>query len=265
MKGPRSDDELAVLNAQHQQAKNRALAHIDGDAGIPEAVKATVKEAITDLVDVAFETLKSDTFDGGMAIFADQKSTMIMGGYVADGAKVEAGIKKLADIVKEEENLPQINWDAENHSGYRIHTTSIPTPDPQAAQFFGNEIQIAMAVSTNSCYLAAGGDAIAKVKSTIDASAAAAAQPVDPFKAVVRLAPIAIMAAPMDPTGMAQQLAQQLQQNGDIVVTASGIPNGVQGRLEIEPNVIKAVGQMATMFMMQGGGAKQPAPQPAPF
>lgn len=259
-KGPRPAGDIAILDAQHKQARARALDHIQGDAGIPETAKAPLSKAVGQVIDIAFETLKSDTFDMGLAIFADQKSTLVAGSHVKDGVGFEQAIKDIVKVVQDQgEDLPPIKWDAETHQGYKLHTVEMTVPDPQAAQFVGDTIQGVLATSADSILLAAGGDGINRIKQVIDASAAGKANPAKLMEMKIALGPIAKMAGPMDPTGMAKLMAAQLQDGGNIGLTGNMIPNGMSIRLEVEESILKTIGTAAQMF---GGGGGPPGGLP---
>jgi hypothetical protein len=261
--GERAEEDLELLDAQHRSARARAIGHIDGDAGVPDAIKDDVKEALGQLIDVGFNTMKSENFEAGMAAMANDKSTIVVGGSVSDGNALEAAIKKLVDIVGKEEDVPPIQWDAENHGFYRIHVMRMPVPDEDAKALMGDQLEVAMAVNANSCYLAIGGNSVAEVKTTIDAATAGKDKAIEPFQAAIKLGPLMTKFADQDPTGQAAQLAGMLKDGGEIQLNAVSIPNGFRGRLLLQKNVIKAIGSMG--MMMAGGLGGGAAGGPPPF
>ncbi len=251
---PKNDEDLAILDLQQQQAKTKALQNIDADPGIPGDVKAIVKDAVGTLIDVGFNTLKQNKFDAGLAVFVDDKSTMVAGGAVSDGAALETALKQIIDIGQKDGSIPPINLDALTHGGYNFHTMILPVPIPQAQGFIGPQLEVVLGTGADAIFIGVGGNAIAQLKSIIDASQAAKGQTVTPFQLNIALAPFAAAAAQLDESGAAAQAAQSLQQNGSIRITSLGIENGAVGRIEIEENVIKSIGMVVPMLMQAGAG-----------
>jgi hypothetical protein len=246
-----ADEDVALIELQKKNAITRATQAINNDAGIPAEAKASIIEALTTLIDAGFESLKG-TMDAGVVAWVDDKSTLVAGGRVADGAAVEGAVKTLAKMVEQELPVP-INWDAETYKGFNIHTAAIPIPEPEAHAFFGEEMEIALAFAADACYLSVGGDGIERVKYVIDASAEEKGKMVKPVQARLSLAPIAAAVANVAPP--AAEIAPMLQENGNITMSTSAISNGVLSRLEVQGNVFKAIGALVPMLMDSAGGA----------
>lgn len=238
-------EDAALIDLQKKNAVTRATQAVNNDAGIPAQAKGPIIAALTTLLNAGFDALKG-AMDAGAVAWVDNKSTLVAGGRVADGAAVEDAVKTLGKIVESELPAP-VNWDAETYKGFNIHTVAIPVPDPQAQAFFGSQVEVALAFSAEAAYLSAGGDGIAKLKMVIDASAAGQGTMVKPIQARLSLAPIVAAVANVAPP--AAEIAPLLQKNGDITMSTAAIPNGVLTKVEVQANVFKAIAALAPMMM----------------
>ncbi len=248
-------EDAALIDLQKKNAITRATQSINNDAGIPDQAKAAIIDALTTLIGAGFDSCFKGVIDAGIVAWVDNKSTLVAGGRVADGAAVEGAVKTLGKIVEGESPVP-INWDAETYNGFNIHTVAVPMPDPQAQAFFGAQIEVALAFAADACYLSVGGDGIAKLKAVIDASAADQGKMVKPAQMRLSLAPIAAAVASVAPP--AAQIAPMLKENGDITMSTSAIPNGIVSRLEVQGNVFKAIGAAVPMLMSFRGAGGPP-------
>jgi hypothetical protein len=233
----KTPEDAAAIDAQHQLVRARALSQLDADRGVPAAVKEAAKEAVGNLIDVAFGTFKAESVDAGVALFLDNKSTFVFGGYIADGDGFTSSLKQIAAIAQQD-GFPPVQWDAENHGGYALHSMQIPQiVDGDIKRMVGDNVTAVLATSANSVYLAIGGDSANRVKSIIDASAAAKATPQDSFQVNVAVKPFLEMNAPE----LLEGIGTLLDQKGSVHITAQGIKDGVRTRIEVEENVIKAI------------------------
>ena len=127
-----------------------------------------------DFLDALQTTLQAGMMDGGAVLnLAPNSVTFVAGGFIGEPAKVESGLKKLADAIKEEKDFPGVQWNAENHADVSFHTISLPIPEdkPEPRQMFGETIDLAVGIGKQSVYFAAGRDCLDAAKSVIDASA----------------------------------------------------------------------------------------------
>ena len=233
-KTPKTPEDVAAIDVQHQAVRSQALDQLDADVGVSAAVKEAAKQAVGKLIDVAYDTLKADSVDMGAALILGDKSTLVIGGDVADGDGLAASLKQVADIAQQDGLLPPIRWDDEKHKGYALHTAQIPDAESEGfKRLVGDNFSAVLATSADSVYLAVGGDAAGWVKKAIDASAAAKAAPQEPIQINVALEPIIGIAAP--------ELLEKLAKTGGIRMTVEGIENGVRTRIKIDEAALKAL------------------------
>ncbi|MFP6658323.1 MAG: hypothetical protein VB853_09065 [Pirellulales bacterium] len=232
---PKTPEDVAAIDVQHQARRSQALDQLDADAGVPAAVKEAAKQAVGKLIDVAYDTLKADSVDIAAALVLDDKSTLVIGGDVADGDGLAASLKQVADIAQQDGLLPPIRWDDEKHKGYALHAAQIPVDniDEDFERLVGDNFSAVLATSADSVYLAVGGDAVGRVKKVIDVSAAAEAPLQEPLRINVALEPIIGIAAP--------ELLEKLAKTGGIRLTVEGIENGVRTRIKIDEAALKAL------------------------
>ncbi|MFP6666319.1 MAG: hypothetical protein VB876_03345, partial [Pirellulales bacterium] len=232
---PKTPEDVAAIDVQHQAIRSQALDQLDADAGVPAAVKEAAKQAVGKLIDVAYDTLKADSVDVAAALVLDDTSTLVIGADVADGDGLAASLKQVADIAQQDGLLPPIRWDDEKHKGYALHAAQIPVDniDEDFERLVGDNFSAVLATSADSVFLAVGGDAADRVKKAIDASAAAKAAPQEPIQINVALEPIIAIAAP--------ELLEKLAKTGGIRMTAEGIENGVRWRIKIDEAALKAL------------------------
>jgi hypothetical protein len=104
----------------------------------------------------------------------------VAGGYVADGAAVEKVLKDLVDVAKDTPNFPQVEFNAGAHGDVKLHRLSMPVPDREAQNVFGETLDVVVGTGPQSMVVAAGKDAEATLKKVLDDSAAAGEKAVLP-------------------------------------------------------------------------------------
>ena len=251
-------EEIDQTVAMLQTVRANAIKEIENDDDLPnDEARATATELIGSLFDLITETLKSGKMDGGAAVLLAPKAPLFMaGGYVADGSQLETALKKVVELAKQEQEIPDVKFDADQHAGVRFHTMSMPLPEAgDVGDAFGENLDVAVGIGEKSAYFAVGQDGVARLKEVIDQSAAAAGNSVPPFQISLSLEPIMAFAQSIDDNPIVSTIADALKQaqgKDHILIHAKTIPNGVTYRLEVEEGVVKAVGQAIQLF---GGGA----------
>jgi hypothetical protein len=223
------------------------------------------KQVLADLAAVLTKTLESKKADLGLSLSLDPAAvTLVAGGMIADGDKLEKAIKALVtDMQKDEPALSaMLKLDADKHEGVRFHSFSMPTPDAKLAAMVGEQLDVIVGISNTGLYLAAGRDAAKALKEALDKSKKAGSTPVPPDKVSLAGAAIAKFAAAVA-EGPAQQTATIMagvlaQSSGKdhLTLVTKPIENGVLSRLEFEEGLLKLIGMGAQVGM---GGAP-PAP-----
>lgn len=251
--------EIEPQIPQLQAIRDQAIVEATKEAEDEEA-----KEAITTAIELAFDTLietaRTGRFDmGGHLDLADEKMTLLLGAFVADGNRVEDGFKKLAEIARENPDFPGVNWNAETHQGIRFHTMSIPTDkaDAKAKKVLGEKLDVVLGVSEQGAYLAIGDQASSKLKAAIDQSAASAGQPVNSSKIVFSVKTILQYIDFVDPQpALKSAIAALTPETDKISIVSEVIEKGARVRIQLQDDVIKAaaIGANAANNNRRGAG-----------
>ena len=210
---------------------------------------------------------------GVSVILKPDALTVVAGGTIAEGDKLEKILKQVAGLAAAEqpEFAKALKLDAETHAGARFHKLAIPAADleldAQAGKLFGDTLEVVVGLNDTRVYFALGRDAMATLKRAIDASASAAGKSIPPLRISVSATPIvkfiAEMAPDMETKMMAAMLGEVLKQaegKDRITITSKGIPNGSSTRVEIEGGLLKVIAVAAQMAQ----GATQGAPGGGP-
>ena len=251
--------DVAVLAEAIQTLRPRAMKEIETKADSAEQARVQ-KELVGDLLDVIQKTVASGRADSAMSlVLGPEAVTLVAGGYVADGPKVEKTLKRLAEIARAQQPdaVNQVlKLDAGKCKGVNLHTVSIPIPPgapdrDNAVKLIGQTLDIVIGVGKESVYVSAGRDAMKALRQAIERSADGA-QKVAPMKVSVAVGPIAkFIAAVGQPVEQRQKAAkvaaalEKMSGQDHVKLEASPIDRGVQLRLEIEPDVVKLIGVMS--------------------
>jgi hypothetical protein len=219
-----------------------------------EASKKLADEVVGEVFDVIKATFETGKIDAGATFQVTDKSmTLVVGAYAADSKKVTDALKKLEKLGEKDPNFPKISFDASEHAGVSFHTATIPVPaGSQLAQVVGDKLDVAVGVGADSVYLALGNDCVAKTKSLIDASKAAANKDVLPFQANVALAPVLKLASAFQPAaeGSAEDTLKPMLEDLAKVPGKDHVkleflpePNGAKLRLSAEEGVLMLLGR----------------------
>jgi hypothetical protein len=224
-----------------------------------------VKAAVGDFIEALRATLKAGAIDGGAVVNVSPEAlTVVAGGVVTDPAKVEDGLKKLAEIAKSEEvDMPEVKWDAETYQDVKFHTLSHAGPEGDEAfkALFGEKLEMAVGLGKDSVYFAAGKNWMDGVKKVIDASAANKGKSIKPMELTVTATPIVeTVAAHGDSDGKAlcEAMAGALSQSSGrdhARVLIEPIENGGRWRVEVEDGLLRAIGTAVMAKQAQAAGA----------
>jgi hypothetical protein len=243
--------------------------HIDKDSGLPtEEAKTIAKSAGNDIMDALLATIDAGKMDLGAVLnLTPEKFTLVAGGFIGDPAKLESGLKKLAEMHKENPEMPPVKWNAETHSGVTFHTVSVPTPanEKESLALFGETIDFALGVSKDSFYFAMGRDCLAAAKKVIDDSAASPGKEVAPVEMTVSVGQILTTVAAFEKEDQVLQsvveaLKTEAVGRDHVRIVAQAIENGLRTRFEIEEGVMRAIGVATMAQQMQAMGVQE---QPA--
>ena len=244
---------MAQVDQQLDAARKQAHRAVDDEEQIAsDESKQLMKDAIDDFLDAFAATLRGGTMDGGAVMMLEPDGlTFVAGGLMLDTAKVEEGLKKVAQVSDDEKlGMPPISWNAESYGDMSFHTLSHPTGDDEAAQqLFGDKVDIAIGIGDKSVMFAAGRNWLAAVKKVIEGSQAEPNKSVPLAEVTVSLAPIFDAMAALgdeDKRDMLRSIADMLANNASgrdkVKMIAKAVPNGAQTRIELEEGVLRAIG-----------------------
>ncbi len=248
-------EDIEQLTAVIDAVKAKAFEEIEKDNDLDtDAKREKAKEVVGGLIDTLGRTIEAGKLDGGAALMLAPKSmTLVAGGKVADPKELEASLRKLVDLAKNEPDFPAVKFNAEKHKGVTFHTMSIPVPEKDARKVLGEELDVAVGIGKDSAYLAFGKDASGTLKKVIDRSSMVT-QDAPPMLLNVALTPIFKFAGSVQDNPVLELITATLEKTDGkdhIIVKASTTADGVNYRLTIEEGILKAIGQ-AVKFR-QGG------------
>ena len=253
--------KIDLLNEIIDVVHKKAIAGIEKEERDPANAEFG-KQFIDKLLPILKDTITKGQIDKGFAVVLKPDAvTVLAGGAVANNGRLEEMAKLVLDFAKKAHPEVASNLDswvklnAEKFAGITLNTVSIPIP-PDAddrekiVSLIGETLEVVVGASDDSVYVAAGRDPLAALKKAIEQSAAEASKSVPPLEITVSLSKVAefiAVAGKPHERPQAAKLAAAFKQSpgGDhVILSAKSIENGVQYRLEIEPGVLKAFGQM---------------------
>lgn len=250
------EQSLAMLD----QLSTHIMESIDEDEDLPdEEAKNLVKGLVGEVLEVAQATVKNGRFNAGLAVVGEGPLTIVAGGEVVDGEKLEEVAKKFVKLAESEEDFPEVEFNVGEHKGVKFHSVTIPLPDDEdsekARQIFGEEALVTVGISAESVYLAIGDDGLETIKSVMDKSAEAGSEELPPAQITLGLTPLLKLAAQQEDSnpGIAM-MAESLKDGLDhLKITVQPIENGVRYEIEGEEGIIKLIGASARLATAAGG------------
>jgi hypothetical protein len=216
-------------------------------------------------LDVLQDTIKGGRRDAALSLAFDPKPILMTGLTVCSGMKVDKAFRDLvAAVAKDQPDVAKmIKLDLETAGAIHFHGISIPIPPdaPPPAKVFGEKLELVIGISDQALYFAGGHEPLKALKQAIEKSAADGEKACLPLRLSVALGPIFKFASEVGDdqvrmfAGVVSQVLAQSGGKDHVTLTATVVPNGGQGRLEIEQGVIKAIGHAANP-----AGAGGPAP-----
>ncbi len=242
--------------------RTHVMQEIDEDEDLAdEDAKQVVKDLVGEVLDVAEETLKEGRINAGLSIVGEGPLTIVAGGLVADGEKLEEVAKKLAKLAENESDTElEIELDAGDYKEVNFHTVSLPLPDDEdsekAKELFGETLLVTLGFGSESVYIGLGDAGMETIKKVIDQSSEDASKELPPMQLTLALAPVLKLAMKQEGANPnLQDLAESLSEGGldHVNITVQPIENGVKYQLEGEEGVIKLLGSAAKQATAAGG------------
>ncbi len=257
--GTMPERKVAVLDAVVDAVRVQAMHDIERQEK-PEAERELAKEVVGTVLDAIEATVEKGRADGGMAVLLDPEAvTILAGGVLTDAPSLEEAARKVVEAAKAEH--PEIGewvcFDAGQYKSVELHTLSIPIPPDaddreKVVALVGEKLEVVVGLGPEAVYVAAGRDALKRLKQVIDCSAELADEVVEPIRCSLDLGTLArFVAAVGKPKDRAQaarvaEILADTPTEDHITLVARVIPRGVCYRLEVEPGVLRMLGRMAT-------------------
>ncbi|MCY2994182.1 MAG: hypothetical protein NTY19_40850 [Planctomycetota bacterium] len=247
---PKHKTEVAVKLIQ--ALRDKELKKIDNSPASADEITIR-KDLLNKLLDVIRDSAASGHSDGGVSLVIQPNDiTLVAGGYVADGAKLESVVKPIATWLQQSHPLfAGLKLDVEKVEGVNFHTLSIPAPQgndrEKFVQLFGESLEVVVGFGPEAVYLSAGKQAVKSLKDAIQKSAKPA-KVTAPFELSVALKPLADFVSVMgkeQEKGPAQLVAGVLAQapgKDHLRVVAQPIERGVILRLDAEEGILQLLG-----------------------
>lgn len=262
--------DIAQVDQMFGAIRQQVKAAIDKDDELPsDEARAKMQSALDDFLTAFQATLKTGMMDGGAVLnLAPNSLTFVAGAFIGEPAKVESGLKKMAEVINQKDaNMPEVQWNADSHADVSFHTFSLPVPEneEEQRQLFGETVDLVVGIGKQSVYFAAGRDCLNAVKGVIDASSAEPQKSVPPMEMTFSLKQIMEMAAAMAQDNdkpmlqsIAAMLANEAAGRDHVRIVMQTVPNGIRTRIEAEEGVLRAIGMGAMQAQMQAAGVGQP-------
>lgn len=253
-----TEADIAQVNQMFDALRQHVMNSIDEDSGLPsDDARDTVKSAVSDFFDAFVSTIQAGSMDGGAVLNMTPESlTFVAGGFIAEPGKVESGLKKLAELAKDEPEFPGVDWNSAKHADINFHSLSFPIPATEAEprQLFGEQLDVLVGIGKESVYFALGSNALEAVKGVIDASAEDAGKSVPPGELSVSLSqimPVLATFAKANDKAMFEMVTGMLGNEANardhIRIVSQTIENGARTRIEAEEGVLRSFIMMGQM------------------
>lgn len=239
------DQTLAVMKFLRQEA----LKGIDKDPNAP----SQLKDILNKVLDVVDETIEDGQMDvGGTVVLGPRSLMFVGGGYVADGKALAEAFQRVIELAKNEPDVPDVKFNADEHRGVSFHKLTIPIPDndKDTRKVLGENLDVVIGTGDNCLYLALGAGSDELLKKVIDKSAENPALAVPPAQLRVALKPLIRFLASVNEDEKLTRLAESLDETsgGDqLLIAINAVENGIRYRLEVQEGVLQLLGKASDM------------------
>lgn len=234
-----------------EQLRQKALKDIDRQGGSDDE-KRIRKELANQLFDVLRDTAASGRSDGAISVLVTPKAaTLIAGTYVADGMKLQDVVRKVGEFLRDHHPaFSGLKLDAETFEGVTLHTLPLPLlplgDQETARQVLGDSPEVVLGFGKEAMYMAAGRNAVQRLKEAIGRSATPVVPPA-PAEVWVALRPVAQFVAEVGPPRQqeharkALELLDQAKGKDHLRMVVRTTDRGAMLRIEAEQGVLEIV------------------------
>ena len=250
-------EDIAQALASLAILRKQALKHIDDDPNLEAEKRAPAKEVVGMIFDVLSKSVESGKADFGAVLMLEPKSiSFAAGAFLADGKALEAALKRIVDLAKDEPDFPTVKLNSGSHAGITFHqiTAPIPENEAEAKELLGDKLEITIGTGQQAAYISFGKGSEALLKKVIDQSAADASKAVPPLQFNIALLPILKFAASVDDNPIVPALVSTLEKVGNdkITIVAQPVPRGQNVRIQVEEGVLQVIGEAVKRFSADG-------------
>ncbi|MCO8125313.1 hypothetical protein NHH03_26480 [Stieleria sp. TO1_6] len=254
---PEAIDQATDSVASSMEMLKKALSN---EGKLSEDQLSEIDQYLGRLTEIITESLAEGKADMGVALLAGKDQfQVVLGSFVADGEKVAALAKDLAQKVPDSPDAPEFKFDLGDFNGVTMHLIEgdVPPGEEEARKVFGDKIQIHIGTAPKAVYVAMGRGSEQLLKDFITAgnSDNGGARPLGQFK--LRLLPIMEFAQSVTPEANAAVSAviaalSSSNDKGELNAVSESIPNGAASKISIREGLIKAIGAAAVAGQPQG-------------
>lgn len=249
--------DVAQIQSLLKGARTKALQEIDDNPKFDAAQRTAVKDVTSSFLDIVGKSVESGLLNGGALVKVGDKVDFAAGGFIADGAQMEAAFRKLVDAGKSDPDFPSVKLNAGEHAGVKYHRLTAPTPG-DAKVFFGDKMDILVGIGGKSAYIAGGPNCETLLKKVIDQSASGASTVEgQPMHLALSIGSILKMVNLKEQDALITDMVDTLAKtagNDHVRIHSKLIPRGSVTRLEVDEGVLKLIG----VGLKKGGVGLQP-------
>ena len=245
-----SADDIQNTVRMLQGVKTGALEQLERDEELSsDEARDKSQQVLSGLFDVLVSTVESGDLEGGAALIAVPDSlALVVGGHVKDGQAFEQTLRNLANLARQEDGFPPVQWDAGEIEGIHIHTLLLPIEDEHVVKVVGDRLEIAMGTGSKHGYVALGKNAEALLKRVIEKSAADREEILPPSQMVVALSPIVKYLESLRDDFPALQNMPHIELGASgrdrVVFETEPIERGAMSRITLEEDALRALGEL---------------------
>lgn len=239
------------------------VAQLEKDENLSEKELDVTREMIEAFFKAVDDTIRTGTMDGGATLLLqDDDVTFVAGGHVANAKSLEAPLRKLIDVAKNEPGFPDVEFDVAKHGDVSFHRATIPIPanDVQGRQIFGESLEVILGIGEKSVYFALGNNCVPTIRKVMDASGGPVDENAPQAQLTLSLAPIMNFAANVSGDEKAAAIAKQFRDgamNDKIRITSRTIERGSTSRIKMDAGVFPVIGELIkSQTPGLGGGAR---------
>jgi hypothetical protein len=260
---PIMPDDVKMMISGLDVVRKEADKKIEEDKSLNDPnIKATVKQMVSDVFDVAEATIEGGQFNGGAGMWGEGPFDIALGGLIVDAKKLEKVFKQAVATFGSAPDFPKVELDADKHGDVTFHTLTIPIVGDdddakKAKEVFGDEVNLAIGFGKWTVILAVGEDPVELAGEILDDSKEADDE-LPPAELQVKLGPLMKLGAKTAEEKDKEQvetIAKLLEDAEDdhFNIISEFIPNGSRIRFELEEGVLEAFGKAVVLGMQKGG------------